>query len=128
MLLHNALSNIGRQFHISMSEMRRIFCCLAVVSVLLATDPLVPNAAAQRRYRWIRPKYWEFINHVLWKRSYARRYFHACQSMYMDVRMCMASTVASSLYGRHLVCMVGIQFVWEACSLYGRHVVCMVDM
>ena len=51
MLLHDALSNIGRQLLSSMSEMRRIFCCLAVVSVLLATDPLIANAAAQRRYR-----------------------------------------------------------------------------
>ena len=30
------------------------------------------------------------------------------------------------MYGRHLVCMVDIQYVWYASSLYGRHLVCMV--
>ena len=32
------------------------------------------------------------------------------------------------MYGRHLVCMEGIWFVWLASTLYGRHLVCMASI
>ena len=32
------------------------------------------------------------------------------------------------MYGRYLVCMVGIKFVFQVSSLYGRYLVCMVGI